>query len=131
MAAMDKRVEIPAINFNPDFFSNIVKEVVDELKQSQPVSKQQSPKANKHDTRQKVQGQPQTSRSIDVESISIIVSCITRALTPIITDTIRLALANAYPAPANAMPVGESVNLKLETYDMSMYSRRDSCRLPN
>ena len=126
---MDKRVEIPAINFNPDFFSNIVKEVVDELKQSQPVSKQQSPKANKHDTRQKVQGPPQPSRSIDVESISIIVSCITRALTPIITDTIKLALANVNPAPVNAMPVDESVNLKLEIDDMNMYSRRDSCRI--
>ena len=122
--------EMPNISFDKDFFTNLVKDVTNELKLNK--SAQQSPNANaKHGTRLKTQSQP----VIDVDSISVIVSCITRALIPIITDSVKLALASSVPPPPPTSTVisegqvEENIRLRIGIDDANQYSRRDSCRI--
>ena len=126
---MTSNTDIPPISFDKDFFSNLVKDVSCELKQSK--STQQSPSNAKHGTRLKTQSQPM----LDIESISVIVSCITRALVPVITDTVRLALTSIAPPPPptnaviNDVQASENIKLKVGIDDANQYSRRDSCRI--
>ena len=131
MADMDAAINLPDINFGKDFFSEIVKNVTNELKanKSQAMTSPAN-KTSKHDTRN---NKPVQQPSWDADMIGVLVTCITKALTPVIVQTVQAAITSLVPLqPQNSVPtaqVNENLNLKLSIDDTNQYARRDSVRI--
>ena len=132
MADKESALNLPAINFDKSFFVDIVKNVMDELKANKSQSQPSPTGKIKHDTRNtSKQGQP----TWDVDMIGVMVSCITKALTPVIVQTVQAAISSLVlppPTPANSVPqaqVDENLKLKIGIDDANQYSRRDSVRI--
>ena len=129
MADMEGAIKLPEINFAKGFFSDIVKNVTNELKANKSQT-QSSPtnKASKHDTRNnKIVQQP----TWDADMIGVMVTCITKALTPIIVQTVQAAITSLIPSQSqNSVPpaqVNENLNLNLSSHCVVIYMQITLC----
>ena len=129
MADIEGSLKFPDINFDKNFFTDIVKNVLSELKSSKNQPQSSPTNKNKHDTRNK-QGTVQPTW--DADMLGVMVSCITKALTPIIVQTVQTAISNLVPPPPltpSVPQVEENIKLKLAIDDTNQYARRDSVRI--